>query len=513
MNSILEPKSALRTVRFGPFEADIEAGELRKRGLKLKLEGKPFQILAVLLERAGGVVTRQELRERLWSPDTYVVFDRNLNTAVNKLRQALGDSAETPRFVETLPRRGYRFIAPVGVPGATRADPSESVHSIAVLPFLNPARDPSMEYLADGITESLIGALSRLPGVRVMARSTVFRYQGREVDPQTVGRELKIEAVLTGRVAEQGETLTVCAELVDVGTGWRLWGQQYSRKPSAIFAVEEEISRDISTELRLRLTGEEKQRLAKRCTDNAEAYWEYLRGRYHWNKMTEEGLRKAIAHFEEAIRKDRRYALAYAGLSDCYGLFAHFNLLPPAEVMPRAKETALQALDLDEGLAEAHASLAGVLNVFEWDWHATEREYRRALELNPNYATAHRWYAATSWRWGGGRKPGGRSSGRRNSTRSRSPSAWRSAGTITSPGATTGRSSSRARPWRWKPVSWLLATRWHWVTSRPASTRKRSPPSSGRETAREGTRLRSPASPTPWRWPVASARPGRFWRK
>lgn len=368
MNSVIEPKSA---VRFGPFEVDPEAGELRKRGLKLKIEGKPFQILAVLLERAGEVVTRKELRERLWSPDTYVVFDRNLNTAVNKLRQALGDSAVSPRFIETLPRRGYRFIAPVEMPGATRssrAPAAEPVHTIAVLPFLNTIGDPSAEYLADGITESLIGALSRLPSVRVMARSTVFRYKGREVDPQSVGGELKIECVLTGRVGLQGDALTVGAELVDVSTGWRLWGQQYSRKSSAILAVEEEISRDISTELKLRLTGQEKQRLAKRYTDNVEAYWEYLRGRYHWNKMTEEGLRKAIAHFEEAIRQDRRYALAYAGLADCYGLFGQFNLLPPAEVMPKAKEAALEALDLDEGLAEAHASLAAVLSFFEWDW-------------------------------------------------------------------------------------------------------------------------------------------------
>src|SRR5579863_1254706 len=397
MNTILESKAAARNVRFGPFEADLEAGELRKRGLKLKLEGKPFQILAVLLQRPGEVVTRQELRDKLWSPDTYVVFDRNVNTAVNKLLQALGDSADTPRFIETLARRGYRFIAPVEVPGAARphpAPPAETIHSIAVLPFVNAAGDPSMEYLTDGITESLIGALSQLPGVRVMARSTVFRYKGREVDPRAVGREMGIEAVLTGRVAEQGETLAVGAELVDVGTGWRLWGRQYSGRPAGILAVQEEISRDVSAELKLRLTGEEKQRLAKRYTDNAEAYWEYLRGRYHWNKMTEEGLHRAIAHFEEAIRRDPSYALAFAGLSDCYGLFAHFNLLPPAEMMPRAKETALQALDLDEGLAEGHASLAGVLNVFEWDWPATQREYRRALELNPNYATAHRLYAA-----------------------------------------------------------------------------------------------------------------------
>ena len=395
MNGTVESGGVARAVRFGPFEADLDAGELRKRGLKLKLEGKPFQILSLLLERAGEVVTRRELREKLWSPDTYVVFDRNVNTAVNKLRQALGDSADSPRFVETLARRGYRFIAPVEVPGATRSgplEPAESLHSIAALPFQNVGGDPDMEYLTDGITERLISSLSQLPEVRVMARSTVFRYKGREVDPQIVGRELGIHAVLTGRVVQQGDALMVAAELVDVATGWRLWGEEYLRKPSGIFDVEEEISRDISAKLKLRLTREEKKRIAKRYTENAEAYREYLKGRYHWNKMSPDDLNKAIAHFEQAINHDVNYALAYAGLSDCYGLFAFFS--PPRGVMPKAKETALKALDLDEALAEAHASLAGVRKSYDWDWIAAEKEFRRALELNPNYATAHRMYAA-----------------------------------------------------------------------------------------------------------------------
>ncbi len=394
MNDIQESES-VRAVRFGPFEADLEAGELRKRGLKLKLEGKPFQILSLLLQKAGEVVTRRELREKLWSPDTYVVFDRNVNTAVNKLRQALGDSAESPRFVETLARRGYRFIAPVEVPSAARSrllQHAESLHSIAALPFQNIGGDPSMEYLSDGITERLISTLSQFPDVRVMARSTVFRYKGREVDAQTAGRELGIHAVLTGRVVQQGDTLLVAAELVDVATGWQLWGEQYLRKSSAIFAVEEEIARDIATKLKPRLTREEEKRLAKRCTESAEAYRAYLKGRYHWNKLTPGALNKGIAHFEQAIGYDPSYALAYAGLADCYSLFAFFS--PPREVMPKAKEAALKALDLDETLAEAHASLAGVLKAYDWNWPAAEKEYRRALELNPNYETAHRMYAA-----------------------------------------------------------------------------------------------------------------------
>jgi len=397
MSHIIESSGPIRAVRFGPFEADLQSGELRKRGLKLKLEGKPFQILALLLERAGEVVTRRELRDKLWAPDTYVVFDRNVNTAVNKLRQALGDSADSPRFVETLARRGYRFIAPVEMPSQAHAplpQPAESIHSIAVLPFQNASGDPAMEYLSDGITESLINSLSQLPDLRVMARSTVFRYKGRENDPQRVGRELGSHAVITGRVAQPGDNLTVATELVDVATGWRLWGEQYTRKPSAAFTVEEEISRDISSKLKLRLTHQVEERLAKRNPENVDAYREYLKGRYHFNRMTAEGLEKAFAHFEKAIESDPQYALAYTGLADCQGMHAFFSLRPPRQVMPKAKEAALKALDIDETLAEAHASLAGVLKTYDWDWQAAEKEYLRALELNPSYATAHRWYAA-----------------------------------------------------------------------------------------------------------------------
>lgn len=397
MSQVIELSGPFRAVRFGPFEADLQSGELRKRGLKLKLEGKPFQILALLLQKPGEVVSRQELREKLWAPDTYVVFDRNVNTAVNKLRQALGDSAESPRFVETLARRGYRFIAPVEMPSKGHAplpQPAESIHSIAVLPFQNASGDPAMEYLSDGITESLINSLSQLPDVRVMARSTVFRYKGREHDPQLVGRELGSHAVITGRVAQPGDSLTVATELVDVATGWRLWGERYTRKPSTAFTVEEEISRDISSKLKLRFTRQVEERLAKRNPENLDAYREYLKGRYHFNRMTAEGLEKAVTHFEQAIERDPQYALAYAGLSDCHGMFAFFSLLPPRQVMPKAKEAALKALDIDETLAEAHASLAGVLKSYDWDWPAAEKEYQRALELNPSYATAHRWYAA-----------------------------------------------------------------------------------------------------------------------
>ena len=382
-------------LRFGSFEVDTNARELRKRGLRLRLQEKPFQILELLLETPGEVITREELQRRLW-PDVFVGFDRNLNTAINSLRHALGDSARSPRFIETCQRRGYRFIAPVerlGDPRRQAAPAQESIDSVAVLPFRNDAQDPELEYLSDGITESIINALSQLPGVRVMARSTMFRFKGQDVDPQKVGRELSVRTILTGNVLQHGDTLNIDIELVDVHNGWRLWGAQYHRRPSDILVIQQEISSDTSEKLRLHLTGEEKDRLARRHTHSVEAYRDYLKGRYHVNSLTEDGLRRAIAHFQLAIEIDPKFALPWAGLAECYNLAGLFSLLHPRETAPKAKQAALNALTLDDTLAEAHAALAGIFKTCEWNWEAAEKEYRRALELNPNYATAHRLYA------------------------------------------------------------------------------------------------------------------------
>jgi TolB-like protein/Tfp pilus assembly protein PilF len=390
-----ESPERMRSVRFGTFEVDLHARELRKGGLRLRLQEKPFQILELLLERSGEVVTRKDLREKLW-PDSFVGFDRSLNTAMNNLRQVLGDSATNPRFVETRARQGYRFIAPVevrrhGSPHVPTAH--EGIHSIGVMPFRNLTGDAEMEYLSDGITESLINSLSQVPGIRVMARCTMFRYKGRATDPQSVGRDLGARALLVGEVTRRTNALVIGTELVEVENGWRLWGEQYSRKLADLQAVEQEISREITEKLRLRLTQEDKKRLARRPTASPEAYQDYLKGRFYWNKTTEESLRKAIVYFEQAIEKDPSYALAYTGLSDAYCLFGFFNLVSPREVLPKAKQAAIKALEIDDGLAEAHASLAGIMKSYDWDWQGAEREYRRALELNPNYAEAHRWYA------------------------------------------------------------------------------------------------------------------------
>lgn len=392
---MIERKQGARAFRFGIFELDLRARELRRRGLRVKLQDKPFQILELLLERSGEVVLRKELREKLW-PDTFVGFDRSLNTAVNSLRRALGDSPGNPRFVETRPRTGYRFIGPVDAvnwPLDLSVSGAESLHSIAVLPFHNASGDPEMEYLSDGISDALINTLSQLPEIRVMARSSVFRYKGRQADLQAVGHDLNVRALLTGMVAQRGGTLTIGAELVDAAKGWRLWGEQYNRRSSDLLAIQEEISREITEKLRLRLTAEARARLGKRYTENPEAYQSYLRGRYHWNKLTEDGLYKSIDFFKRAIEQDPRFALPHAGLSDCYGLFAFFGTCPANDVMPKAEQAARKAIEIDDSLADAHASLAGILKYHHWDWANAEIEYKHALELNPNHATAHRWYA------------------------------------------------------------------------------------------------------------------------
>ncbi len=271
----------------------------------------------------------------------------------------------------------------------------EAIDSVAVLPFVNASADPNTEYLSDGITESIINSLAQLPNLRVMARSTVFRYKNKDADPQKVGQDLHVGAVLTGRLSERGDTLIVQAELVDVAKGTQLWGAQYNRRLADLLAVQEDISREISEKLRLRLTGEEKTRLAKRPTTNSDAYQLYLQGRYWWNKRNPEALQKGLQFFQQAVEKDPGYALAYAGLSDSYNILASFgyDALPPREARPKAKAAALKALELDPALGEAHVSLAQVLANYDWDFPGAETQYKRAIELNPGYPTAHDFYA------------------------------------------------------------------------------------------------------------------------
>lgn len=270
----------------------------------------------------------------------------------------------------------------------------EAINSVAVLPLVNVGSDPSTDYLSDGITESLINSLSRLPDLKVMSRSSVFRYKGKETDPKAVGDELGVQAVLTGRLVQRGDTISISLELVNARDNSHIWGDQYNTKLSEIIAVQGEMAKDISKNLRLKLTGEEKRRLTQRYTDNIAAYQLYLKGRYAWNKRTAEELRRGAEHFQQAIDLDPGYALAYAGLADSYNMLGDYSVLPPKEAFPRAEAAAIKALEMDDTLAEAHTSLGFVKMAYDGDWAGADREFRRAIELNPNYATAHQWYAS-----------------------------------------------------------------------------------------------------------------------
>jgi serine/threonine protein kinase/tetratricopeptide (TPR) repeat protein len=285
-------------------------------------------------------------------------------------------------------------------PAAEPASPPWWRGRLAVLPFVNGSADPNAEYLSDGITESLINSLSQLPHLKVMSRDSAFRYKGKETDAETVGRELGVRAVLKGRVTQRGDNLAIGAELIDATDNSHIWGQQYSRKPADIFALQERIAKEITKALRLRLTGQEEKRLAKIYTANPEAYQNYLKGRYWWNKRTEHGFIKAIECFQQAIARDPSYALAHCGVADCYSLRANYGLCSPAEGYSRANEAALRAMEIDQALAEAHVSLAFVKADYTWEWSGAEKGFQRAIALKPNHAIAHQWYGYALWRTG-----------------------------------------------------------------------------------------------------------------
>jgi len=285
-------------------------------------------------------------------------------------------------------------VAVLGVRSYLHAKSTEvAVESIAVIPFVNQDKDPGAEWISDGLTESIINKLTQLPNLKVIARSSVFRYKGRETDPIAVGKELGVRAVLTGRIAQRGNSMLISAELIDIRDNKQLWGEQYERQLSDMLSVQREIAREITNNLRPTLSGVEQSRMDKQMTADSEAYQLYLKGRFYWNKRTPADLQKAIPFFEQAIEKDPNYAQAYSGLADSYALLTAYSREPPRKLMPKAKEAALKALALDDKLAEAHASLGQITAYYDWDFPTAEREYRRAIELNPNYATAHQWLA------------------------------------------------------------------------------------------------------------------------
>jgi len=365
---------------FGPFRVDGRERRLLRNGELVPLTPKVFDILLVFVQNSGHVLSKDEVMKLVW-PNT-AVEEGNLARNVSTLRKALGESPNSYRYVETVPWRGYRFVANVQV---VRDEPGRpAIDSIAVLPFVNVAGDPNLEYLSDGISESLINNLSQLPHLRVTSRNSAFRYKGRETDAPVVGLELSVQAVVMGRVAKRDDLLSISVELVDARDDRHLWGAHYNRQSADIFTMQETIANEITEKLRLKLTSEEQQRLLRRHTEKTDAYHLYLKGRYHFHKLTLDGVEKGITHFQQALEKAPRYALAYTGLIDCYNYLAK-----PAE----AKEAAIRALELDPRLGEAHASLAFHRFLYDWDFAGAEEGFKQALELNPNYAEAHHWYA------------------------------------------------------------------------------------------------------------------------
>jgi TolB-like protein len=383
--AVVSLRSSQQTVRFGPFELDQAAGELRKGGAKVRLQEQPLQVLQILLEIPGKMIAREELQRRIWPSDTFVDFDHGINNAIKRLREALGDTAETPRFIETLPRRGYRFIGKIECE-------APRVRSLAVLPLENLSHDPQQEYFAEGLTEALITTLAKIGELRVVSRSSAMLYKGVRKPLREIARELEVDAIVEGTVLRAGHRVRITAQLIDPMKEAHLWAESYERHLRDILDLQSEVAQAIAREIQVKLTPQEQAQFAQSRPVNPEAYEAYLKGRYHWNRRSREGLPKGVQYFQEAIAKDPNYAAAYSGLADCLSGLSTYNFVAPDEGCGRAKKLALQALEMDCSLAEAHASLAWVHTWYDYDFVAAEREFERSLELNPRYATAHQFF-------------------------------------------------------------------------------------------------------------------------
>jgi TolB-like protein/DNA-binding winged helix-turn-helix (wHTH) protein/Tfp pilus assembly protein PilF len=447
--------------RFGDFEFDSRARQVRKRGHTIRLHGQPLEILGLLLERPAEVVLREELRAKLWPEDTFVDFEHSLNAAVNKLREALGDDASNPRFIETVPRRGYRFIAqvegtlPASVPGPTNQDgsaanqeaidlmvekstaevprPSEArtqwrsvwlailacaslvglfvgfnggglrqrllgrpdpggIRSLAVLPLENLSHDPEQEYFADGMTEALTTELAQISALKVISRTSVMQYKGTKKTLPQIARELGVDAVIEGAVQRSGNKVGITVQLIHAPSDRHLWAKSYERGLRDVLELQRDAAHAIADEIKAKLTPPEKLHLASARPIDSEGYEDYLKGRYH--SFIQRDSRKGIAYFQQAIQKDPEFALAYAGLANTYISLGQpwGGDMSPKEVLEQAKAAVTRALEIDDSLGEAHLALARIIQLYEWDWPAVETEYRKALELNPNDATARNWY-------------------------------------------------------------------------------------------------------------------------
>jgi TolB-like protein/DNA-binding winged helix-turn-helix (wHTH) protein/Flp pilus assembly protein TadD len=453
---LMEPLRHPPIVRFGTYEVALHSGELRKAGVKIRVQQQPMKLLETLLERPGEVVTREELRGRIWANESFGDFDQAVNIAIAKLRGALGDSAENPQYIETLPKRGYRFIAEVTVvdtdvptksqestagdrrgtePGHqlqdaeltvtsklrlwptrrvivvltlvlsllilavwlfhSRGHPPTGIRSLAVLPLDNLSGDPTQDYFADGMTDELITDLAQIRALRVISRTSVMGYKGVRKPLPEIARELNVDAVVEGTVLRSGDQVRITAQLIQAPADKHLWAESYEGNLRDTLALQKEVARNIAEQIRIEVTPREQAALKSGKAIDPEAYEAYLKGRYFWNKRTADGLKKAVDYFNQAIAKDPNYAAAYSGLADTYALLGdwQYAVMTPKEAMPRANAAAKKALELDDSLGEAHASLAFCLDSFDWDFEAADREFRRAIELNPGYATAHHWYS------------------------------------------------------------------------------------------------------------------------
>jgi len=429
-----------RILRFDDFELDVRTGELRKRGVKLRLQGQPLQVLAALLNRAGDVVTRKELRAQIWTADTFVDFDHSLHNAIARLREVLGDSAETPRYIETLPRRGYRFIAPVDraethspSPSTTSERPNEApadlrptrsrtfltatiltllviavvvwlartdthptsaaprLNSIAVLPLDNLSGDPSEEFFADGMTDQLITDLAKVGSLRVISRTSVMRYKGTKKGLPEIARELNVDAIVEGSVIRAGRRVRVTAQLLAAPTDQHLWAETYDRDLGDILKLQGEVADAIAGQVRAKLTPTQQALIRRAHAVNPDAYDAYLKGRlYFVNEFTNpDSLKKAQHYFEESIQTDPNFALAYAGLADTYVYLAFAGALQKDQAYRLAKEELARALELDDSIGEAYDTLGALSWRFDWDWDTADREFNRAIALAPSYSCAH----------------------------------------------------------------------------------------------------------------------------
>ena len=428
--------TSTRVLRFDDFELDVRAGELRKHGSRLRLQGQPLQVLAALLTHAGDVVTREDLRSEIWPADTFVDFDHSLHNAVARIREALGDSADMPRYVETLPRRGYRFIAPVkGIPAhptnhsakseapvdfklrksraflaaaviallvvgstflvtrlATRpTNAAARTHSIAVLPLDNLSGDPSEDFFADGMTDQLITDLAKVGSVRVVSRTSVQHYKGTKKSLPEIARELNVDDIVEGSVIRSGQRVRVTAQLLQASTDRHLWAETYDRDLGDILMLQGQVADAIAQQVRAQLTPEQQAQLRLAQPVNPAAYDDYLKGRlYFTNEFTKpDSLRKAQRYFGESIQKDPSFALAYAGLADTYVFLAFSGALQKDQAYRSSKEALAKALQLDDNIGEVHDTLGVLSWRFDWDWDAAEREFDRAIAQAPSYSCAH----------------------------------------------------------------------------------------------------------------------------